>query len=104
MTLGKLNCYYRDDHNAILMFANDVLLILSLYQPYCSECVFFSGNASLSRSAMEDLLRGGWLMDSHIDAFVVLLNHRRVKSPKSWRNFIYISPSYAVTFIHIIFI
>ncbi|KAK8941554.1 hypothetical protein KSP40_PGU008785 [Platanthera guangdongensis] len=51
---------------------------------------------------MEDLLRQGWLMDSHLDVFAGLLNSRRSKSSKLWKKFIYVSSTYVIRFIHII--
>ncbi|KAK8971447.1 hypothetical protein KSP40_PGU004566 [Platanthera guangdongensis] len=48
----------------------------------------------MSRAALYDLLCEGWLNDTHIDAFAIIINNRRKTSPKRWKPFLRV-PSYA---------
>lgn len=50
----------------------------------------------MSRDGIIELLGEGWVTDTHLNAFAYELNFRRAKSPRSIKNFLYISPDHAV--------
>ncbi|KAK8964430.1 hypothetical protein KSP40_PGU006177 [Platanthera guangdongensis] len=59
------------------------------------------GNISMSRGDLDDLLGVGWVMDSHLNAYAMVLGARRKKNPDLVRSFLYVSPNHAVRYLNI---
>ncbi|KAK8963214.1 hypothetical protein KSP40_PGU011882 [Platanthera guangdongensis] len=76
------------DAHYLVVFNRNMLII---------EC----GNISMSRGDLDDLLGVGWVMDSHLNAYSMVLGARRKKNPDLVRSFLYVSPNHAVRYLNI---
>ncbi|KAK8941131.1 hypothetical protein KSP39_PZI010305 [Platanthera zijinensis] len=56
--------------------------------------IFESGNISMSRGDVDDLLGQGWVMDNHLNAYSVVIGAKRRRTPQKIRSFLYVSPNH----------
>ncbi|KAK8949229.1 hypothetical protein KSP39_PZI005542 [Platanthera zijinensis] len=59
-----------------------------------SMLIFESGNISMSRGDVDDLLGQGWVMDNHLNAYSVVIGAKRRRTPQKIRSFLYVSPNH----------
>lgn len=52
----------------------------------------------MDRAAFDDLLGIECLTNDHINAFALVLNAKKSRSNKSYKNYLYVSPTHAVFF------
>ncbi|KAK8954225.1 Ubiquitin-like-specific protease 1A [Platanthera zijinensis] len=59
-----------------------------------SMLIFESGNISMSRGDVDDLLGQGWVMDNHLNAYSVVIGAKRRRTPQKIRSFLYVFPNH----------